>query len=177
MTFLLLKNFRKLFKIPGLMAGCIPLDSMRQSTLECLYNQTCINKISLQPKISQPNALNLSLTRFLLNSTIGSIFDEALFVESWQNQSNYENYFSACTPQSLSYSHQGRFHLGTILALTLSAFSGLVIVWKLITPIFVKTFHLIKWKKQQTKSSVSSEPTQVELEIVQMRRKTINKGE
>ena len=159
------------------MAGCTPLDSMRQSTLECLYNQTCINMISLQPKISQPNALNISLTRFLLNSTIGSIFDESLFVESWQNQSNYENYFSACTPQSLSYSYQGRFHLGTILTLSLSAFSGLVIVWKLITPIFVKTFHLIKWKKQQKKAPESSEPTPVELEIVQTKRKIIKKGE
>ena len=156
------------------MAGCIPLDSMRQSTLECLYNQTCINMISLQPEISQPKSLNISLTRFLLNSTIGSIFDESLFVESWQNKSNFENYFSACAPQSLSYSYQGRFHLGTILTLSLSAFGGLVIVWKLITPIFIKIFHVIK-RKKQSPSSVEQTPN--ELEMVQTRRKTINKGE
>jgi hypothetical protein len=158
------------------MAGCLPLDSMRQSTLECLYNQTCINAIALQPKISQPEALNISLTRFSLNSTIGSIFDESLFVESWQNKSNFENYFSACAPQSLSYSYQGRFHLGTILTLSVSAFGGLVIAWKLITPIFIKIFNLIKWKKQQKQSSSSLEQSPIELEMIKMAPKTRNKG-
>ncbi|CAF5044282.1 unnamed protein product, partial [Rotaria sp. Silwood1] len=95
-----------LFQIPGMMAGCIPLDAMRQSTLECLYNQSCINAISLQPKISQPKALNASLSRFPLNSTIGSIFDESLFIESWQNRSSFEKYYAACAPQSLSYNYK-----------------------------------------------------------------------
>ncbi|CAF0862999.1 unnamed protein product [Adineta steineri] len=152
------------FQIPGLMAGCTPLDSIRQSTLECLYNQTCINAISLQPEISRPQALNRSLTRFLLNTTIGSIFDEALFVESWQDKSNYENYFSACAPQSLSYSYEKRFHFRTILTLSLSAFSGLVIVWKLITPIFLKIFHFIQRKKQ----------TSIELQTIPGNSETVN---
>jgi hypothetical protein len=151
------------------MAGCLPLDSMRQSTLECLYNQTCINAISLQPEISQPKALNKSLTRFLLNSTIGSIFDESLFVESWQNKSNFEKYFSACAPRSLSYSYQARFHFETILTLSLSAFGGLVIGCKLITPIFIKIFNRIKRKKQK-------EQTEIELETMEMPRKTLNQG-
>jgi hypothetical protein len=151
------------------MGGCTPLDSMRQSTLECLYNQTCIDMISLQPEISQPKALNKSLTRFSLNSTIGIIFDESLFVESWQNTSNFENYFSACAPQSLSYSSQERFHRGTILTVTVSAFSGLVIVWKLLTPIFIKIYYLIKRKKQP---SISLEETPMELKVTQ----TTSKG-
>ncbi len=159
------------------MAGCLSLDSMRQSTLECLYNKTCINAISLQPKISQPEALNISLTRFSLNSTIGWIFDESLFVESWQNESNFENYFSACAPQSLSYSYEGWFDLGRIVTLSVSAFGGLVITWKLITPIFIKIFNLIKWKKQKRKSPSSLKQTPIELEMMKMAPKIRNKGE
>lgn len=155
------------------MGGCIPLDSMRQSTLECLYNQTCVNAISLQPKVCQPKCLNISLTRFLYNSTIGSIFDESLFVESWQNKSNFENYFSSCSPEFLSYSYQERFDLGTIVTLSVSAFGGLVIGWKLITPIFIKIFNKIKRKKQ---SSSSLEQTSIELELLKMKPKPINKG-
>jgi len=155
------------------MAGCTPLDSMRQSTLECLYNQTCVNIISLQPTLSQPKALNLSLTTFLFNTTIASMFDESLFVESWQNESNFEKYYSSCAPQSLSYSYQTRFHFPTILKLTLSAFGGLIIIWKLITPIFIKIFYLIKSKKRQP---TSSEQTTIELEIMKMAPKSINKG-
>ncbi|CAF4038041.1 unnamed protein product [Rotaria sp. Silwood2] len=163
------------FQIPGLMAGCIPLDAMRQSTLECLYNQSCVNAISLQPKISRPKALNASLSRFSLNSTIGSIFDESLFVESWQNQSSFENYYAACAPQSLSYSYESRFHLGTIITMSLGAFGGLVIVWQLITPSFIKISKRINWKKQQRKSRTTIEQTHVEHEILKMGPKPINK--
>jgi hypothetical protein len=156
------------------MAGCIPLDSMRQSSLECLYNQSCINAISLQPNISQPKSLNKSLTRFPLNAKIGKIFDGSLFVETWQNKSNFEDYFFACAPQSLSYSYQARFHLGTIVPLSLSAFGGLFIAWKLLTPIFIKIFSRIKQKRQ---SPSSVEQTPIELEIMKMSPKPINKGE
>ena len=159
------------------MAGCIPLDSIRQSTLECLYNQSCINAISLQPKLSQPKPLNLSLSRFPLNSTIGSMFDEALFVESWQNTSSFENYYTVCAPQILSYSYQGRFHLGTILTLSLSGFGGLVIVWLLVTPAIVQTFTLIKRRKQQRKQPIiDSEQQSVGLALTQLAPKPINKG-
>jgi hypothetical protein len=156
------------------MAGCIPLDSMRKSSLICLYNQSCINAISLQPKLSQPKSLNKSLTRFPLNTTIGKIFDESLFVETWQNKSNFEDYFSACAPQSLSYRYQSRFHLITIVTLSLSAFRGLVIAWKLLTPIFIKIFSRIKRKKPPP---WSIEQTPIELEIMKMSPKPMNKGE
>ncbi|CAF1246791.1 unnamed protein product [Rotaria sp. Silwood1] len=152
-----------------MMAGCIPLDAMRQSTLECLYNQSCINAISLQPKISQPKALNASLSRFPLNSTIGSIFDESLFIESWQNRSSFEKYYAACAPQSLSYNYKTRFHLGTIITMSLSAFGGLVVAGQLITPSILKIWKRIKWKNQQRQ-------THIELEILKMAPKPINKG-
>ncbi|CAF1006039.1 unnamed protein product [Rotaria sordida] len=158
------------------MAGCIPLDAMRQSTLECLYNQSCINAISLQPKISRPKALNTSLSRFPLNSTISSIFDESLFIESWQNQSSFEKYYAACAPQSLSYSYANRFHLGTIITMSLSAFGGLVIAWQLITPTFIKIWKRIKWKKQQKQSPTTTEQTHIEMEILKMAPRPINQA-
>lgn len=158
------------------MAGCIPLDSMRQSTLECLYNQTCVNAISLQPEMSRPTALNLSGTRFSLNSTIGSIFDASLFVESWQNQSSFEDYFAACAPQSLSYSYRGRFHLGTILTLSLSAFSGLIIAWKIITPVLVKTMSAAKWKRQRRQLSPALRQTSLSVKTRRTTPGTINQG-
>ncbi|CAF1354313.1 unnamed protein product [Rotaria sordida] len=164
------------FQIPGLMAGCMPLDSMRQSTLECLYNQSCIDAISLQPKIFRPKALNASLSTFPLNSTIGSLFDESLFVEIWKNQSSFENYFAACQPQSLSYSYERRFHLGKIITMSLYVFGGLVTAWELITPAIVIIWQRIKWKKQQSQRSTTAETTCVELELMKMAPKPINKA-
>ncbi|CAF1036853.1 unnamed protein product [Rotaria sp. Silwood1] len=164
-----------LFQIPGLMAGCIPLDSMRQSTLECLYNQSCVDAISLQPKISRPKALNASLSRFPLNSTIASLFDESLFVEYWQNQSSFENYFAACAPRSIFYSYERRFHLGKTITMSLSAFGGLVIIWQLITPAIVKIWQRIKWKKQPNQPTTDPEQSSVDLEVLNMTPNPINK--
>ncbi|CAF1148794.1 unnamed protein product [Rotaria sordida] len=153
------------FQIPGLMAGCLPLEAIRQSTLECLYNQSCIDVISLQPKVSRPRALNVSLTRFPLNLTIGSLFDNYLFIESWENRSSFENYFATCAPRYLSYSFESRFYLGTIITMSLNAFGGLVIALQLITPALVKIFKLIKWKKQRTEQTTTVEPRHVQIEI------------
>ncbi|CAF3313582.1 unnamed protein product [Rotaria sp. Silwood2] len=169
-------NPRPQFQIPGLMAGCTSLDSMRQSTLECLYNQSCVDAISLQSKILRPKALNSSLSEFPLNSTIGSLFDEFLFVEIWKNQSSFENYFAACEPQSLSYSYESRFHFGTIITMSLNAFGGLVTAWELITPAIIIIWQRIKWKRKQRQRSTTTEETLVELEVMKMIPKPIKKA-
>jgi hypothetical protein len=155
------------------MAGCLPLDSIRQSTLECFYNQSCINILTLQPNISRPKALRKISPTFPRNSTIGSMFDKSLFVESWQIKSSFEDYFSACAPRSLTYSYQSRFHLPSIFTFCISTFGGLVIIWQLITPAIVKIWNLIKWKKKQRQSDIPSHQT----EIDQTTTKPINKSQ
>ncbi|CAF0779383.1 unnamed protein product [Rotaria sp. Silwood1] len=150
------------FQIPGLMAGCLPLESIRQSTLECLYNQSCVNSLILQPKLSSPKALNISLSRFPLTKTIGSMFDESLFVESWFNTSNFSQYFATCAPQSLSYSYKGRFHLVFMFTICIGAFGGLFIIWEVITPVLVKYWSRIKSKRQQNQSATQSKQTDIE---------------
>jgi hypothetical protein len=130
------------------MAGCLPLDSIRQSTLECFYNQSCVNSLILQPDLSQPKALNASLSRFSLNATIGSMFDESLFVESWFDQSSFDQYFAACAPRFLTYSYKGRLNIIHMITIFIVAFGGLFIIWEIFTPIIVKLWSQINRKKQ-----------------------------
>ena len=131
------------------MAGCLPMESIRQSTLECLYDESCVDVLSLQPNISRPKALKRSSSKFSPNSTIGSMFDESLFIESWNTTSSFEDYFLLCAPRSLTYTYEGRYHIAAIFTISISAFGGLVVLWDLVTPIIVKIFYLIKWKKRQ----------------------------
>ncbi|CAF1092079.1 unnamed protein product [Adineta steineri] len=164
------------YKIPGLMAGCLPLESIRQSTLECLYKQSCINILSIQPNISRPKPLKISLSKFPLNLTIGSIFDKFLFIESWKNTISYEQYFTACSPRSLTYSYSGRLRFATIFTICVSAFGGLVIIWQLITPAIMKIWHLIKGKKQEKQLSIPQEQQLgIEQIILKISPKPINK--
>ena len=138
------------FKIPGLKAGCMPLESIRQSTLECFYSQFCINKLlssSYYSNISKPKALRLSQSKFSSNLTIGQMFDEYLFVESWQNTSNYEVYFNACAPRSLTYSYQGPTGLGSALLRCMDASGGVAIIWALLIPLIIKLCQFIQWNQ------------------------------
>ncbi|CAF1054316.1 unnamed protein product [Adineta steineri] len=149
-------------KIAGFMAGCLPMESLRQSTLECLYDQSCIDILSLQPDISRPKPLQRSSTRFSPDLTVGSMFDESLFIESWQNETSFETYFSLCAPRSLTYTYEGRFHLAAIITISISAFGGLCILWDFVTPAIVKIWYLIKWKKQKKQQEIPLEQINTE---------------
>lgn len=103
--------------LPGLVVGCLPIDGLRLSTLECFYSSSCIATIinfldyytqidgspptDFVPPISPRlvvDPLNSSIpSRFALNSTIGMLMDE-LFIEHWTNESHYERYFVQCVP-------------------------------------------------------------------------------
>lgn len=155
------------------MAGCLPLDSIRQSTLECLYNQSCVDAIILKRLIRHPRALNRSLTRFPIYSTIDFMFTESLFVESWQNQSSFENYYNQCSPNILSYSYKKRLDIGTMVTLTLGAFSGLTIGWQLLTPLFIKIFRLCKKQRQ---APPLNERDPIELAITKFAPKRTSNG-
>jgi hypothetical protein len=159
------------------MAGCLPLESIRQSTLECLYKKSCIKILSFQRKTSRPKPLQKSLSKFPLNLTIGSMFDKSLFVESWKKTFSFDQYFTVCAPRSLTYSYQSRMHVATIFTICVSTFGGLVIGLQLITPAIVKICYLIKWKKQQRKSAIPSEQTEIEQVILNISPKPLNKGQ
>jgi len=88
----------------GFVPGCLPIDRLRQSTLECLFDEICLNELNTLINFSM-SILPLDSsrsTRFSPNMTlIGSIIDER-FVDSWENSSNYSKYFAACAPSICS---------------------------------------------------------------------------
>ncbi|CAF0883031.1 unnamed protein product [Adineta ricciae] len=164
-------------QIPGLMAGCLPLESMRQSTLECLYNQSCINILNFQLQRPRPKALKTSGSRFPINATIESMFDESLFLESWQSKPNYEAYFAACAPRTLSYSYVGPVSLATIFTVCVSAFGGLVIAWQLIMPAIIKLWKRIVWSRRRRKHAATpNSPTSIEEAILSVAPRPLNQA-
>lgn len=85
----------QLLEILGLWAGCTVTYSLLQSTLECFYNQTCLDTIF--PHLSTHETFKaMSLDEksvFRSNSTVQSIID-SLMVEEWIQSVSYENYFA-----------------------------------------------------------------------------------
>jgi hypothetical protein len=100
---------RLMFDIPNFFMGCFRVDALLSSTLECFYNQTCMNSIDdvIQYPYARINFTALDATRNLPNETIDSVVSK-LFVDDWSQNISFLNYFTACAPQSCTYEYIGR---------------------------------------------------------------------
>ncbi|CAF1165555.1 unnamed protein product [Adineta ricciae] len=144
----ILTSFNQTIRLPGIVFGCLPIDGLRQSTLECLYNFTCLQLLADFLNMTNiPNALNRSVSsRFypISTTTIGELIDE-FFIETWHNSSNYSEYYSSCSPSSCEYSYAVRSSALYILTTCLGLYGGLTVGLK-----FIVWYGLnIYWKTQQ----------------------------
>ncbi|CAF0787476.1 unnamed protein product [Adineta steineri] len=132
--------------VQGILVGCLPHDSMLQSTLECFYNRSCLNLIGVSQAIIPLNATASS--RFPVNTTVNTMFEQ-LFVETWQNSSNFTSYYNACHPEACSYTYTQRGNFLYAMTMLLSLIGGLTTVLGIIVPLFVKFFRglLVKCRR------------------------------
>ena len=142
-----------LFRVPGMLVGCYPYTSLLQSTLECFYDQSCLDLLQLFiPELSFTSPISSS--RFPQNTTVEDLYGE-LFVESWNNQSNFTEYFQRCSPQSCSYSYDQRFNWIHVLITLVGLAGGLMITTSLLSLILVKIIR----KLQQSLRKCHRNPT------------------
>lgn len=129
-----------LVSVPNFFLGCFTTDSLFQSTLECFYHQSCLDKI--QPHIPNFNmtALTISPTsQYKFNTTIGKIIQH-LLVESWNTSVSFEKYYSACAPQRCTYSYDKQANFVFLLTTLVSLFGGLTVVLRIISPFLILIF-------------------------------------
>jgi hypothetical protein len=94
-----------------------------------------------------PNPLDLSVvTRFVPISSVsfGTLIDE-LFIETWQNTSNYSNYFSICAPLTCRYTYIERNSVLYMLTTFLGLYGGLTVGLKFL----IWNVLIIYWKGRQ----------------------------
>ena len=120
----------------GMMAGCYPLENLLQSTLQCFYNQQCIDPNAYY------QALNSSLisTHFHINSTIEVLLEE-LMVERYLSNVSYTQYFNQCSPTLCSYSYNGHSQTIDILITLLGLYGGLLIITSWFTAWIIELKH------------------------------------
>lgn len=150
--------------LPGLFIGCYPVESILQSTLECLYQQTCVNLILSMIEEQSSNVTFNALNPFLsstnsysINETVQQMVNR-LFVNYWYINQSYEDYFKECHPSYCIYSYVERFDSVRIVATLLGLYGGLIIILKLLTSIVVRTVMHI-WKVKQSNVIGASEQT------------------
>ncbi|CAF4305961.1 unnamed protein product, partial [Adineta steineri] len=118
----------------GMMTGCYPLESLLQSTLQCFYNQTCIDSTK---KFTQLNISSLKTSQYQMNTTIQSILNN-LMIEEYIINKSYENYFNQCAPSSCSYNYMQNYQITGGIINIISLYSGLVILTRCLSVILIK---------------------------------------
>jgi hypothetical protein len=137
--------------IRGYLVGCTSLEALLQRTIECLYEQNCLDLLvrHLNLSLTLPQPLNKSETRFSSNDTINSVFDE-MFIETCSSNVSYSRFFDQCHPVSCSVTMTKRNGLITIVTILLGLYGGLTISLKLIVPLFVFSFCKAIRKRKRT---------------------------
>ncbi|CAF1270594.1 unnamed protein product [Rotaria sordida] len=142
--------------LPGLVVGCLPIDGLRMSTLECFFSSSCISTILTyleyytqmdgSPPINfvPPTVLPLTISpldnstpsRFPKNTSIGTLMDE-YFIEEWTFRMSYEDYFTACAPTHCNFEYVTRNNMLYVATSVLGLYGGLTIglrfiIWNVI---------------------------------------------
>lgn len=136
--------------IPGLIVNCLPLQTTFASSLECFYNQTCLNKLlSAYPTGIGIQILNESLpSRFPLTKNIESIVRE-LFVEQLHVHISFNSYFNACAPLHCSYTRARRFNWVYVITTLIALYGGLHAAFYTITPYIIDMLLFVKTRISQ----------------------------
>ena len=123
--------------VPGFLIGCYQHEALLQSTLECLYDTQCINKLKTIYSSSNATFLPLNPTLSSPNETVQSLV-EKLMVAEWQTNVIYEQYYNACAPLSCNYFVNQKASSLYIINTIIGLYGGLTITFKLIVPVSVR---------------------------------------
>ncbi|CAF4173322.1 unnamed protein product, partial [Adineta steineri] len=142
--------------VKGLKMGCTPSESLLASTLECYYDQSCINLIETMAGYNTnitPIPLNITNSRFLMNTTVMNLIND-LFIEKWSTVMNYSSYFNRCSPMICSNTYIQQLNTFYTLIYLLGLYGGLTIILKWISPKIVYFINKIYQRRKKTISSI-----------------------
>jgi hypothetical protein len=130
------------FIIPGMRVGCAPFYAIDLSTLECFFDETCLNTtarwISNLPASAWPKALNRSLlSKFQPTASIQDILAEDM-VDQWNNDASFSKYYAACSPSECTYTFTRRNDVLVVLTTLIGLFGGLMVSMRMLAPLLVQ---------------------------------------
>ena len=135
----------------GMNVGCLPIESLLGSTLECYFDSACLRLL-----LQLPNASNLTFSpldaavssRFQMNTTVEALVYH-LFIETWNTSIDYAQFFRQCQPTHCTYTTITRkYSLFYIFNAILGFIGGLVITLRLLVPHIVWIWRRLRQSTQ-----------------------------
>ena len=137
--------------VKGFFAACTPLEAILKSTFDCLYDVYCLQLLTEHfPSIHQTN-LNLNDYVLQLENSNRTVYNHLsnLFIEQWATRLNYSQYFHNCNPSICTHTTTDILDYSYAITLFISLYGGLIIIFRFISPIFIKI--VFKFKSQLIK--------------------------
>ena len=150
-------NRLSLFHFSGLFGGCSVIDGVRQSTFECFYNESCLQKLNniLQLNLHQ---LYMNESAYLPNQTIDNIlsqqFEKGLYITS-----DYPTYFKLCAPSICQYSFIERNDALYVFTALLGLYGGLTAALKLIVWYSLYVYRIVFRRCRRTIEPIENDPS------------------
>jgi hypothetical protein len=154
-----LNYLSKFSYLSGMNSGCLPIESLLGSTLECYFDSTCLRLLLQLPNASDLvySPLDTSVSsRFYANTTVETLVNH-LFIETWNTSIDYAQFFRQCQPTHCTYTTIARkYSLFYIFNAILGFTGGLVITLRLLVPYIVWIWQRLRRPMQRSHVSIIS---------------------
>ena len=140
--------------VPGMVLGCLPVDSVLSSTLECFYSQSCVQMLidlrtfdiddEFLPFTLNITALDPSVpSRFSPKTSLNMIVSQ-LLVEEWINTTYPIAHYEQCRPSTCTYTYTGHYNIFYVVTSVIGLCGGLSVVLRLVVPFIMKLIMKLK---------------------------------
>ena len=152
------------WRFPGYLGACNTAEAFFKSSLECLFNQTCIDIILSMFNVDIPDRLPLSadtltikalnasqLSSFKSNDTLDTI-SRKLMIDEWIIEPSYEAYYNECAPVACTYVLNRRMDLVYVATSMIGLIGGLSVSLSLLIPVVLYYFNWLwlRWCQCRT---------------------------
>jgi hypothetical protein len=134
--------------VPGLVLSCLPVNSLLLSTLECFYNQSCIQILYdwrlfeiadiFYPLNLSVTPLNPNLPSQFLPTTKLDVIVSNLLLEEWIITTNALAHYENCKPKICTYTYTARFEAIYVITTVIGLLGGLFVILHLSIPFIIR---------------------------------------
>jgi hypothetical protein len=142
-----------LFNVSSMFAGCFSIQSLLQSSLECLFNQTWVstveerlNNITIDVPVFESlnlppinvSILQTTSTQFSPKTPVQELVNVMMIeIDKWGEKIDYKQYYKQCAPKFCFYSFTSRSDALYVFTTIVGLFGGLSVALKIIVPLIV----------------------------------------
>lgn len=133
-----------LWQVPGIFVGCYISEALRRSSLNCFYNQTCVDALAFYKNESFLFGIQLlnidSSDQYSIDTTVATLVDN-LMINDWNWSISYDKYFQKCDPLSCSYVKRSRNNILFIISVIIGLLGGIITCLRFTVPYVV---HIVR---------------------------------